>query len=365
MALSDKYGIITFHNAVNYGAALQTYALEHFLNQNDVCCEVIDYVCPKIAGSYTAFRRYGSSPKDTLKALIKMPVNLQKKRKFARFLKKNVVCSDVSYTPATIGECSRVYDGFIAGSDQVWNLDLTGDDLNYFLKFAAKGKKRFSYAASMGGTDLTDSKKQLLAAELDRMDCISVREEDAQQFLRALLKREVSVVLDPVFLLDGEEWASIAPASADEAYIFVYCLHEDEVYEAAEKLAHLTGLKIVCVQNHMKKPINARYILSAGPDEFVSYIRNAEYVVTDSFHGAAFSILFRKNLKVLLKKKKVGLNGRMNTLLRMFSLKDAVVDRNSADELLLAQTEYEETAVREAIEQSKNYLLRMVKGTME
>lgn len=364
MVLSDKVGIITFHNAINYGAVLQAYAQQRFLNMNGLDAEVIDYQCNAFKDNYKAFKLYDRTITGIIKALLKMPSIYKKNRKFHLFLKKYIKMSNKVYTLNDVAATNKLYKLFVAGSDQVWNLTLTGGDRNYFLKFVDDDRKKVSYAASMGSVNLNSGVKDILKEDLGRYLSISVREEDAREFLEKLLRKQVDVVLDPVFLLDKAEWDKIAILKQERNYILVYCLHEHAVYEQAKMLSDATGLKVVCIQNSMKKPIKAEYVLDVGPQEFVGYIKNAKYIVTDSFHGAAFGVIYRKQIRVVLKKELTGLNGRLITLMDAFGLMDVVVNDDADVKKLTADIKYNEDVIEEKIFNSRRYLLDLVGETV-
>ena len=359
MVLLNKIGIITFHNAINYGAVLQAYAQQRFLNINGLNAEIIDYQCDEFKDNYKIFKMYDKTVTSFIKAFLKIPLIYKKNRKFYLFLKKYVKLSLESYTKEDILEANKKYKFFIVGSDQVWNLKLTHRDKNYLLEFVDDNKKKVSYAASIGNIDANLNFENVLKNNLKNYASISVRENDAKTYLENILEKEVSVVLDPVFLLDMVEWNKIAFSQLKEEYIFVYCLHEVEVYEKAKILSEKTGLKIICIQNSMKKPINAKYIFNAGPQEFVGYIKNAKYVVTDSFHGVAFGIIYHKNIKVVLKKKLLGLNSRIITLLSEFNLMETIINSDTGIKELLTETKYNKELINNKILYSKKYLLNM------
>lgn len=360
MDLSNKIGIITFHNAINYGAALQSFASQQFLNDNGIDAEVIDYHCDKFANDYKVIKVYSKSIKGIIKALVKAPNIYKKNRKFTDFCDRFIRHSK-PYDQSNISQSNNNYRKFIVGSDQVWNLRLTDGDLNYLLHFVKDNRKKYSYAASMGSTVLDEETSNLIKKEIGCFASVSVREEDARDYLSDLLGRDVQTVLDPVFLLGKEEWDRIAQIPKDEDYILVYCLHEQDVYLQAEWLASKTGLKIKCIQNNIKKPIKAEYVLNAGPSEFIGYIKNAKYIVTDSFHGAAFGIIYRKQIKVVLKKSLAGLNNRLLTILNCFGLTQAIVDDqvNAAEEN--SEINYNEELIERLIARSRQYLLSIAK----
>lgn len=234
---------------------------------------------------------------------------------------------------------------------------MTGNDKSYFLDFVWDSKERFSYAASMGSVKLSEDEKKVISKELFLYKNISVREKDAQKCLERITPKPITKVLDPVFLLSREQWNQLIQSEKIKyKYILVYVLHEEEVYKVAERISKETGVKIICLQNNLKKPIKANYIFSAGPEEFLALIKNATYVVTDSFHGAAFSIIFRKTCKIVLKKSLTNLNGRLNTLVDDFNIKESIVDGKSTNQELLSSTCYDEEKIQNIIIKSKQFL---------
>lgn len=360
MPCKDKIGIITFHNAINYGAALQAYALSTWLISKGYECEIIDYSCEKFKDAYKLFHVYDKTPKGVLAAAFKLPYIYIKKKKFKKFASEKMCLSQKKYSGENIKSSNSDYGVFITGSDQVWNLTLTGYDKSYFLDFADSEKNCISYAASIGKGVLSDEEKKVFELELKKFNCISVRENEAKSVVEDITQRSALCVLDPVFLPDADLWKAFIQENRRGKYIFVYCLHEKDVYKAAEKLAHATGLHVVCVTNEFNSPIRAQYLRCAGIEEFVSLIANAEYVVTDSFHGAAFGVIFRKNLKIVMKKQYMELNGRLKNLTELLNLTDAVTEINSSDEDLVRKTSYDKScnAIKAAVEKSRNYLLK-------
>jgi hypothetical protein len=356
----NKLGIITFHNVINHGAVLQAYALVTYLNKEGYNCEVIDYKCKRFEDAYKTFKIYNQSLQGIVSATLKIPINYRKKKCFQKFQKDNMILSKTTYSRNTIADSNKVYDRFITGSDQIWNLALTGMDETYLLDFVNSHNEKISYAASLGKVTLSEDERELFKKWLNMFNAISVREEDAKIFLEGLIGRKVNRVLDPVFLLNDDEWSKLLVPTKHDKYILVYILHEKTVYTLAERIAKLTGYRIISLQNNLLRPINAEYRLTDGPIEFLSLIRGAEYIVTDSFHGAAFSVIFRKKLKIVLKKQHKNLNERLETLVNEIGIRESIVDDTSSDEVLLLDFKYEliKANIDQAINHSKNYLLR-------
>lgn len=362
LALLDKkrnIAIITFQNAINYGAVLQSFALQKFLQSNGYACDILDYHCEKMDKSYRVFQAYDHTLKGIAYAFIKAPFFLAKKLRFLQFKKDNLKLSNSRYDKNNIGLVNDKYDIFIAGSDQIWNLRLTGLDRSYLLDFADKDKICISYAASLGGACLNNFEIRTFQEELPKFHMISVRENDSEIELKQICNLQICKVLDPVFLLPEQTWRKFTRNKSNEKYILVYCLHEKTVYSIAEKLSGITGYQIYCLQNNLKSYINARYDRTAGIEEFLTYMANAEYIITDSFHGASFGIIFRKNVKVVLKNDYRELNARMTSLIEEFGLEDMVINDETPEEDLLEEIDYKksELLINHAIERSKKFLI--------
>lgn len=359
---NTKIGILTFHNAVNYGAVLQTYALSTFIQEKlSKDCEVINYTCEKFKNNYKIFRVYNKNLKGIISAVIKMPIIYFKNRKFQLFMKKNVKLSKEKYNIKNINEANDKYNCFITGSDQVWNLELTNDN-TYFLDFVSSQNIKLSYAASCGKNKLSGNAIKMNKTNLKQYKKITVRESTLKDSLSTSLKIEVEKVLDPVFLIEQNDWKNLLSKKSirAEKYILIYLLHEKSIYRIAEKIAREKNLKIISIQNSFDKPINADYKLNCGIEEFLALIKNAEYVVTDSFHGAAFSVIFRKQLKIVFKKEHSELNSRLESLINDFKLESFLISDDSSIELLTRKNDYDESLINRKISQSKEILINML-----
>ena len=145
-----KIGIMTFHRAINYGAVLQTYALQKYLNDSGYDAEVIDYRCDHMENFYKILSVKNKSIKQVIRGLLNFIYVYKKKSRFYGFLDQNVKISSKIYDKSNIGESNNEYDKFITGSDQVFNYACSQFDKNYFLEFVKNYDKKYSYAASFG-----------------------------------------------------------------------------------------------------------------------------------------------------------------------------------------------------------------------
>lgn len=319
--------ILTFHRAQNYGAVLQAYALQKKIEELGYTCDILDYRCEKIENSYKLFGVKSPSPKNVVSMLLHLPFNIKKEKSFAKFRKQFLRISEEIYTRQNIANSNKEYDVFIVGSDQVWNGDLTGVDRTYFLDFVKERKTKIAYAASVGKEGFALEMKELIRDNLNSFSAVSVREEDTIELLHKITNTEIECVMDPVFLQSQDFWNNlVSPRKIKEKYIFLFELHEHDASKYAVELANKMHMKVVYVPNGLRSQLNAEKVESPLVNEFLSYIKYAEYVVTDSFHAAAFSIIFHKNLHVLLKTELKGLNSRLTSLLNKLGLIDRIVE---------------------------------------
>ena len=320
-----KIGIITFHRAINYGALLQTYALNKVLNDMGVDAEVIDYRAEYIENIYYKGKNGGSLLKkiDFLRVRIK---TLKKYIKFYKFSKENIQASK-PVNKETIAENEGKYDMYISGSDQVWNPDCTEFDKTYFLDFTTKGKKA-SYAASIGTKTMNERYEAEALKLISDFSHISIREKQGMEYLK---EKGISaqIVLDPTLLLNKAKWLEASKKSKYEKdkYVLLYMLvYSESLVSFAKKLATEKGCKVIKVGRGKDKGII--YAPNLGPDEFLSLFNNAEYVVTNSFHGTAFSINFNKKFYVEYQNVKNSRNSRMEDILNNFGLKNRIINES-------------------------------------
>lgn len=353
-----KIGVITFHRAINYGAVLQTYALQKRINEKGYKCEVIDYQCDAFKDGYKAFKIYSKSLKGIVSSIIQYPYKTNKNRKFKDFINKKISISKEFYVSSNICRTNDIYSKFIVGSDQVWNCNLTNFDKTYFLDFVKKDEMKNSYAASFGFSEIPEDKISDYKSALSGYNYLSVREHSGQYMVNELINRKATIVLDPVFLLSSDQWGKIAvQPNLNEKYILIYYLNDIKVFEQAKKLSEITGYKVVCIQNSMKRPIKAKYINNAGPEEFLGWFKNATYVITDSFHGTAFSIIFKKQFWALLNTSKDNKNSRIISVLEQMNLEDRILTVNKQIDInIRIDYNYIEKNVNKAIKNSEEFI---------
>lgn len=243
--------------------------------------------------------------------------------------------SRVYRKPEDLCAAEAEYDGFVTGSDQIWNPDIfaevkQGQDYAYMLDFVKNKQKKHSYAASMGVSVLSEEKKAEFRKWLSDFSVLTVREHRAAVLLQELLEREIPSVCDPVLLLTPEDWVQIEKAAClrDMNYILVYSVGGGkELLPYAEELAAREGCAVYVIQPPVVATVTddrEKMLTGVGPAQFVWLIRHARAVVTTSFHGTAFSLLFRKPVHLVREPaaKKGNRNSRFDSLFRYFALEE-------------------------------------------
>lgn len=283
-----RTGILTFHSAHNYGAMLQAYALNKITLRYGESW-VVDYVPGYIKKQYQYFVPVKSMKLNALKAL-NFPGNVSKYRKFEKFRR--------DYLRTVQADTKEPFDVLLYGSDQIWNPNISGSfDEVYFGRHNLKTKYNVSYAASVGKTSFSEHEKAEFRQLTSCFDALSVREESSKGFLQEFCDKDIEVVLDPTLLLTKEEWEEpIKEYNVGMPYILVYEVNKrPETLEVAQGLSKMLDIPIVeIVYNKTKLKYSHKVVSNIGPNEFLWLFKKAEYVVTSSFHGTAFSINFEK-----------------------------------------------------------------------
>ena len=331
-----KIVTLTFCRSINYGALLQTYALRKHLQSCGYDCSVINYQNPKLKyAQISGLKKIRSIVwNNTLSGFFE---SRKRKIRTENFRENHLNLGQIYSSLDSLKTLNKSADVFIVGSDQVWNPQIVADDNAYFLSFAEDGKKRISYAASFGLYVVDKKYLDDNSKYLKKFNAVSVREKSSAEILKQI-DVEAETVADPVFLLNRNEWIDNLSLNADtdnikagSKYVLCYvmpCGSElaEMIYSAAEKIASEKGLKIITLgKKNYARPCGDEILDSdAGPVEFLQYILNAEYVVTNSFHGTALSVIFGKKFYTLLKHG-VQRNCRMEELLSSLSLDERIV----------------------------------------
>lgn len=296
-----KIGILTYHRAHNYGAVLQAYALKTFLqSQRKDNVVFVDYWPEYHKDVYRLFRRHffkSLSLTGKLKYLIYLliyaPRLFRQRHVFLDFINKFIVPTD---------KIDANYDVIIYGSDQIWRYQnypgTDGYNPIYFASDDIASHYRIAYSASMGIINDTDELRTFLTKALNNFDYIGVREKDLFDYIKPFVSCPICHTIDPIFLLNGNEWEKYIPSNLiGRKYILMlhWQAEADLIPHMAEQISQNANLPIVKVYGY--KYASKSY----GPLEFLSLIKNAEYVVSSSFHGVAFAVIFNKTFFTYLK----------------------------------------------------------------
>ena len=340
-----KLGGITWWRN-NYGSILQAYALQSYL-RNDLNQDyiIVNQYSKKMASTsnlINKLKEYGLVV--TLKRLVGR-FGLPKLRKrvgaLQKFVDNYLVTTEDVYDENNIAKTNDLFDGFICGSDQIWNPSNTGLDSMYWLKFAKKDKAKIAYAPSIGIEEADDSLAKNIKENLKDFDCISSREKSGSNLINKIMGKEVcATVLDPTFLIKRENWDRLSEKRiCEEQYIFAYILKgTKKERKVVENFAKKKGLKIVTIPfldgEHLV-PYDLKFgdvkLWEADPRDFISAIRNAEYVFTDSFHCMVFSCFYHK-VFYMFKKKGQSQMSRIKGLFDLLRIGDRIIDENMTND---------------------------------
>lgn len=361
-----KIGIITIHFGVNYGSALQSYALSRFLKNHGFNAEVIDYI-PNRYGPRNYLITTGHQFNLMQKALFiaaAFPFRFYNRYVFRRFARQHLPLSRPYVNYAELEQFAQDYDVYITGSDQVWNRDYNGEHQRaYYLTFAPDHRPKIAYAASFGRSELEAEEANEVGPLLRRLQSISVREESALPILEQCQAKGIHV-LDPIFLLSRQDWEEFAARRPlKEKYVFIYALGRDyeRPFEFASQIARSLQCKVVISTFYRKTnhPKLDRCFTYKNPNEFVSMIYHSEHVVTNSFHGIAFSIKLNKQFTALGTES---YNSRLESILSVTKLNRRLVSLHEDIHLetALQQVNYGEvnSRLKENNDKSKEFLLR-------
>ena len=358
-----KVGCITFHASYNFGSNLQAYALQEYVKKlsDDIDYKIINFRSENQKKLYD----YGCS-RSRLKFLFKKKL-LERQEKFENFINKKLNLTEKEYNNnEELQKEEFKFDYYISGSDQIWNLSARDFDWSYYLDFVKKGKK-ISYAASRGpvNREISTENLQTIKGLVSKYDNISVREQGTFEFIKKLTDKNIDINLDPTLLLTREEWQKLLDGHKkiiDKPYILYYSLKPSKVRSKLLKhLGKVMNKKVVVANPYIKYDLVGGFKknYNSGPIEFLNLLANADLVVSSSFHGTVFSILFNKPFYTLNGKN----DFRISTLLNITGLENrAITEESDIKELVnnASKISFEQANTQLEIERekSKKYLLK-------
>ena len=348
----SKVGILTlYYKNDNYGGIAQAYALQKYIENLNYESTLISYrrTSPAmlvrdsfkkkpfkyVQGKFYKFPQKVMQRIEDKVAKYRFQKELQsdmnKRRRAFEESRNGINHTETVYTDQTIGETVDLFDCFVSGSDQIWKPGVIRPP--FVCTFLPDTKKRFSYASSIAVSNLSEDYGHFMKNALAKYSWISVREEEARNYLSDLTNREVDVVVDPTLLLSNSEWNSMtSERKVNEDYIFVYLLGQSKKQrKEIQEYAKQKNLRIVFLP-HVEGKIRACDInfgdiclYDVNLFDFFSLIKYSEMVITDSFHAVVFSLVFRKNFWVYEREvlqSNGNMGSRLNTLLNSTGLLD-------------------------------------------
>ncbi len=370
--------VLTTALSVNYGAALQAYALVECLKQMGHSAFNINYNDPnRIVQSMSFSQRITHF---VWRTIVKLFTLNKKERNFIYFQNNYLSLTEKRLKSSKqLKEQLGKFDLYIAGSDQIWNPSFFIYDLSYYFDFLQKDIRRISYACSFGKAAFGSEKyKNKCISLLNRFQHISVREKSGVRIIKELCGKEAYWVLDPTLLLDENDWMKLTNIKEkSEEIILCYTMPGDKkvtdsIELIAKQLFKATGLPIIRLgnkENDILKYGRKSCDITAGPIEFVRYFLKAEYVITNSFHGTAFSINFGKKLIIPINdsiETNNALHERLLSILKLLGGESAIIKTSEIKEITdfsKHMIQYQETLKKLKEERKKSIeYLRMAIG---
>lgn len=381
-----KLGLVLAYKGVNYGMLLQAYATQRVLESLNYETEIIDYTrvgykhirftpwLPVYFGTEIVKKHKNKKNRSVLDEIHLQNIKDRKKVSnefIERCLLNRVKCKGIEELEY---HTKMTYNGVLIGSDQIWPPDAAFGNFTT-LRFAPDNMNKVSYATSLGVSKYPYYCRSSAANFWKRMNHISVREEQGRNIIKSICNVPVEVVVDPTYLLSKEKWEELIPVerAIKEKYILCYFLGNTvEHKQLARAFADKYGIKLVSIlSTESVSPIDVSFadeiVTGKGPEDFINLIRGAEYVMTDSFHGLAFSVINNKQFYVFYRTKigsKNSRNSRIDNILKMWGLESRLVlNEASVGDFDTAVINYEivNSKISEKRQKSMDYLVNALK----
>ena len=366
-----KIAVVTNYDKKNYGSVLQAYALQSKIKEIGADeCVVFDVKRNTKKNVILKIKRFLSKSKNHYSLKNKFQIKKAKKLFFEKNKKIEAFC-DVKinnvccYSYKEAEELSKEYNVFIAGSDQIWSPNAgTLSDITLLNFLDRNVSKKYSYAASIGVSNIDDEIKEKFKNAFSSYAGISVREKTAQKVLKDCTNKDIRVDIDPTLLYSKDFWNKNVHTyenNSNEPYIFVYMLRpEPMTIEIAKALSQKTGYKVKICSNRVVEKDLFENIYNAGIEDFLAYIKNAAYVVTNSFHGTVFSIQFHKRFASIAIE---GTGSRVIDLLNNINLSNHVIESSKQIDVLDDNIDW--NSVDKALELDRDRAIDYLKSIIE
>lgn len=377
----NKVAIVNRTNLKNYGSVLQVYALNKAVSNLGYESEVVwekgnisknfDFRPMKIISSLwkvlthpSLWKRTVTNAKDMNARIITEKTALL----FDNFVKDEILQSFYSNKELKKVAKTSEYKKFICGSDQIWcSTTLYVDPLMY-LRFSPK-EKRIAYAPSIGRDYIPSYNRRVMKKYISQIPCVSIREDDGKRLIKELTGRDVLVVADPTLLLDKKEYDNLKVAyPSDKKYLFCYFLDmpSEKIQQKIIKMAKENNLSIISLGFNLplcEKECEVLYP-DSGPREFLGYIEKAECVITDSYHGMLFSIIYNKQFWEIKREYKVyDQSSRQQTIMSLLGLEDRYITSDTEELSLNKKIDYEQ--VENKLNEFRSISVKYLKESIE
>lgn len=322
-------GIATIFRTGNYGGSLQAYALKKAIELNGLGeAEIINYCCDSVKGKIDMKFLRNAGLFHTAVAIVEKIYYFPRMKKVMSFVDSYSGPAKEELKKDQLAALNDKYDIFLSGSDQIWNPEIQQGDYYYLLDFVKDPDKKRSYASSFGAKKIDEKYHETYKKLLSEYKYIAVREEEGAGLVEEFTGKRPKVVLDPVLLLDKEQWASMLPERKFKGkYVFVYQMaHSPLIANITSKCAKELGAKVKFVPFPIAGFCKCSIQLGLSSLEWVRGIMDSEFVITDSFHASVFSILFHKQFYYVVTsetiKKRIS---RISTLLKRLGMQNRIV----------------------------------------
>ena len=327
MQKHKKIAVMTSYYINNYGSILQALATKEYLYRMGLDVVFINYVRDNVRNRKVVNPNWETNIiRKTIYRLYKYVDGRSKERVFSGYINKHLALTSPFNTKEDLYNSEIDADIFCVGSDQMWNSEYNGGVIEEnFLGFAPKGKKKISFSTSMGMTAYNETEVERMKELLDDFSFISVRENSAVEILSTAGLSNVYQMLDPTLLITDKQWRNIIKIEQMyKNYVLIYQLNDNpDMQEFARNIAREHNLSVIQITYYMSQHWrDIKSIYDPSIEEFVSLIVNADYVVTDSFHGTAFSINLNKEIFAFSPEK---YSDRINSILSITGLENRLV----------------------------------------
>lgn len=349
--------VVTLHRVYNYGSVLQAYATQKILENLGHKVQIIDYVTAQRTKKRILFSSSVTARKNGIGKLffigLKMLSIMFKEFTFGSFVRKQLNLTKKYITESDLKRDPPVADVYMTGSDQTWNSNYNeGVDGGFFLSFAPENATKIAFVSSFGKDKLDENEIEVTKRYINRYTALSVREESARFILSKLGRDDAVQLIDPTLQISKDEWKQLASRKLIKGpYLVLMLLYNEDcnATKYARQIADEKHLKLVKISWEMKKPkMVDKLFTHRSPSVFLSLFSNADYIVTNSFHGLAFAINFERQFIIV---PRLEYNSRIESLLKLTGLQNRMIE--SPEQLSEFRNEINYEGIKEIIKQER------------